>query len=268
MLDSMKAGDLLGLHEYWIDGADLSNPWHVGRWQLAPEIENVPKVITECGRDRVEGQGNSGWKGHCSAETMIDELRDYNSLLDDTVLGATVFTIGRVGEWRDFDATDLVPFIIREYAGQQLPDFALEHPIPGARISQRFGANPDYYAKHGLDGHNGLDFAADGWTRHGEVVTAAHSGYAVAGYSAGYGLYVYLWGDGLDTLYAHLAEVTLPTDRQIQDGDRVGRLGYSGTTIPRGIHGAHLHFGIRTKPYDFENGFRGYVDPQPFIEVG
>ena len=30
------------------------------------------------------------------------------------------------------------------------------HPIPGARVSQRFGENPEMYEAHGLSGHEGL----------------------------------------------------------------------------------------------------------------
>ena len=52
----------------------------------------------------------------------------------------------------------------------------LLHPIPGARISQRFGENPAMYTQYNLAGHEGVDFAAPV----GTPVRAAHDGVACA----------------------------------------------------------------------------------------
>ncbi len=118
VLGAMKAGDAVALHEYWIDRADLSNPWHVGRWRLVPELDGVPIVVTECGRDVAEGRGHAGWKGQVSENEYLDELREYGRLLDQfpNVLGATVFTGGRIyPQWKDFNVNDIWPRVVAEY---------------------------------------------------------------------------------------------------------------------------------------------------------
>jgi|GEM_PF-2689277 len=118
MLNAMRAGDWLGLHEYWSSRNDLTNPWHVGRWRLVPELDGIPIIVTECGRDVVEGQGAAGWKQTASAEEFLGDLRQYNALLAEfpRVRGGTVFTGGRIYEqWRDFDVNDLWPRVVAEY---------------------------------------------------------------------------------------------------------------------------------------------------------
>ena len=47
-------------------------------------------------------------------------------------------------------------------------------PIPNARISQRFGEHPAWYAPYGLAGHEGLDLAVP----IGTPVRVAHDGTA------------------------------------------------------------------------------------------
>jgi hypothetical protein len=285
MLDAMRAGDLLGLHEYWIDTADLGNVWHVGRWRLIPELASVPIVVTECGRDVVEGQGARGWKRTCDLPTMVGDLRQYNALLEQhpNVLGATVFTAGALGEWADFDANVLAPHIVAGYTGQPAPAQPLPpeppapepttafayHPMPDARVSQRFGENPAYYDAYGLAGHNGVDYAVprgqDVMAWHGAPVFAADSGRAVVVRSDGYGLYVYVYGAKYDTLYAHLSDVCIANDSQVKAGTVLGFVGYTGNCEPMGVKGTHLHFGVRDKPYHLSDGWRGYVDPLPLL---
>ena len=53
VLDVMQPQDLVGLHEYWADEADLLDPghWHVGRFTLVPELAGKQIIITEAGRD-------------------------------------------------------------------------------------------------------------------------------------------------------------------------------------------------------------------------
>jgi hypothetical protein len=79
MLDRMQLGDVrrtsdwLGLHEYWLDKADIEDPghWHCGRWKRVPQLANpdrpIPIVITECGRDYVEGKGRGRKVFHARA---------------------------------------------------------------------------------------------------------------------------------------------------------------------------------------------------------
>lgn len=281
MLDAMRDGDWLGLHEYWANRDGLHNPWHTGRWSMVPELMNrqVPIVVTECGRDRVEQAGAAGWRKTCGAEEYLDDLRQYNALLmqHDNVLGACVFTGGRIyDQWRDFEVNSIWRHVVNEYSqvspkpgpnpGPEPKPTGPMLPIPGARISQGFGANPGYYAKYGYRGHNGVDLAApdsrDYLAFHGTPVLAVEDGRAAVVYDAdGYGLYVYIYSANCDWLYAHLSEVLVSSGEQIKAGQIIGRVGYTGNTEPVGARGTHLHWGKRPKPYQLSNGYRGYVDP-------
>lgn len=129
------------------------------------------------------------------------------------------------------------------------------HPIPGARVSQRFGENPDAYAAYGLKGHEGLDLAAPV----GTPVRAAHDGVAslIRDHPV-YGNYILLDSDTVQTLYAHLS-AALRTGA-VRAGDKIALSGNTGTST-----GPHLHLGVRPKPIAYGNGYRGYVNPELYL---
>jgi len=145
-----------------------------------------------------------------------------------------------------------------------LPD-AVDHPV---RISQSFGENPAYYAQYGLDGHNGVDLAAHNSAHylryHGSRVLALAEGVAWVGQSDGYGTYVYITNDDVHVVYAHLADVAVRSGDTVRQGQMIGRVGYSGTTLPPDARGTHLHIGVRPVPLRLDNGMRGYVDPEEY----
>lgn len=279
VLDAMNAGDAVSLHEYYADSGDVTNPWHVGRYRMVPALVNKPIIITEAGRDSVEGKGYPGWKlAGISANAYLAELRAQGVIYDKdaNVLGWTVFTAGDLGQWANFGVNELAPIIAAEATPPPTPTPGtptvrkLLHPLIWSRVSQPFGANPAYYAKYGIRAHNGQDMAVpstcDVFQWHGAPVVAAHAGKAIiVRDDPSYGNYVYNWGTWCDTLYAHLAEGSLPASGQVREGDLIGWVGYTGNCIPSGIHGTHLHFGLRLKPYNLTNGYRGYVDPTPFL---
>jgi hypothetical protein len=133
----------------------------------------------------------------------------------------------------------------------------LRHPVPGARVSQPFGANPGTYRAYGLAGHEGIDYAVPV----GTPVLAAHDGTAwVRRGSDTYGDYVTVQSETVDTLYAHLSRVDVAQGQAVAAGDIIGLSGNTGRSF-----GAHLHFGVRPNPIDLLNGFKGWVDPERFL---
>ncbi len=133
----------------------------------------------------------------------------------------------------------------------------LQHPLPGARITQRFGEHPEAYAAFGLNGHEGLDFS----TQIGTPVRAAHAGRVTRAVDEnGYGLYVAITTDTMRTVYAHLSEAQVAGDSQVVAGQIIGLSGSSGNST-----GPHLHFGVCPLPRDWDNGYEGYVDPGPYL---
>jgi murein DD-endopeptidase MepM/ murein hydrolase activator NlpD len=124
---------------------------------------------------------------------------------------------------------------------------------PSYPISQRFGENPGVYARFGLAGHNGLDFACPT----GSVIFAALKGTVM--YSQedpdGYGLNVrLLHPGGWVTIYAHLRQVVARPGMTVRSGQLLGFSDNSGFST-----GPHLHFELR------EQGRA--VDPEPHLEA-
>jgi len=103
-------------------------------------------------------------------------------------------------------------------------------------------------------GHLGIDIAAG----EGAAIYAADSGVVVfAGWATGgYGYSVMIdHGNGYQTLYAHMSQVSASCGRSMGQG---GTIGYSGST--GNSTGAHLHFEVR-----YQGGFVNpwYILPAP-----
>lgn len=122
MLLAMGANDVIGLHEYWSDRADLENVWHVRRFTLPAVAANIGDrkiVVSECGRDEVEGRGRPGWQLTCSADEYLGDLRRLGELYDGcaNVIGATVYQTGSADpQWGPFNVWTLWPSVVAEYA--------------------------------------------------------------------------------------------------------------------------------------------------------
>ena len=108
--------DAIALHEYW--GNQGFSTWNALRYRRVHDWlagRHPPLIVTECGRDAVEG-GTPGWKlGGISGTQYVNEQLAYDAELsrDPYVLGATVFTTGGAPSgWGNFDVDDLVPLII------------------------------------------------------------------------------------------------------------------------------------------------------------
>lgn len=139
----------------------------------------------------------------------------------------------------------------------------LTHPIqdPALRvISQRFGDNPEDYARFGLKGHNGLDFAV----AVGTPIRAVDAGVLIEeGMDEdGYGLYAkvkHSWGE---SLYAHLSMIVIVKGHHVTAGHPLGKSGNTGNST-----GPHLHFAMRINPYKRGGDFDGYSDPLPYLSA-
>ena len=139
-------------------------------------------------------------------------------------------------------------------------------PFTGdAKVIQRWGDNPDYYAKvtyHGvsLRGYIGIGFELEV----GSQIIAPYEGRVVeTSYDfGGLGKYIKLehwWGE---SIYANLRSMS------VDSGQKVMRSQPIGTVAPIGSSpGGRLHFGIRIKPYDRLDGWGGFTNPLPFLYI-
>ena len=269
LLNEMRGGDtpdLVGLHEYWADYADISNRWHCGRWTMVPELAGKPIVVTECGRDQVEGHGKPGWKLSCDAATYLADLRAYSRLLNayPQVVGATVYQVGAIDpQWKPFDVTAIWPQGVSEYEGVTMPTptIVLICPIrPTPVITQPWMGHAIDYSPY--PGHNGCDFRA----AEGTVVRAMHAGECFTNQSAGYSGYgLRMWVKGKDTqgrpfwsLYGHLSRILAENHEKVSPGSILALSGNTGTSTA-----AHLHVGIET--VDVNPGWQDHQDRKSVV---
>lgn len=143
-------------------------------------------------------------------------------------------------------------------------DINLKPPFKGSYlVTFSFGAVPESeeikkkYQEWGIIGHNGIDYGLS----EGVEVLAADSGRVIqSGDNGEYGISITIehsWGI---SIYGHLKEVKVSSDTEIKQGDLVGLSGYTGFSS-----GPHLHFGIKLKDSDINNGYQGFSDPSQYI---
>lgn len=145
----------------------------------------------------------------------------------------------------------------------------MKHPIDRVHITQNFGLNPKVYKQFGLNGHNGIDYRTafqDETPKGKRYITAALTGEVIEvgnQGNAGYGIFVRMKHGKAQTIYAHLTKSYVKVGDKLNEGDRLGLSGNTGFST-----GPHLHFGFRPENWQeiYNDGFKGYVDPLPFIE--
>jgi murein DD-endopeptidase MepM/ murein hydrolase activator NlpD len=120
----------------------------------------------------------------------------------------------------------------------------LQWPLDNVRITQYFGNTP--FAASGAyngKGHNGIDLAASvGTPLHaalaGTVLGTGNTDAIRGCYS--FGKWVLIkHANGLDTMYAHLSQISVSQGQSVNTGDLIGYSGETGYAT-----GPHLHFGV------------------------
>lgn len=151
----------------------------------------------------------------------------------------------------------------------------LGNPLKWMKITQLFGVNGvNFYKKLGLDGHDGLDLRAKKPVKCFAVCDGVIVG---AGTDNSGGKYVKIESNQftvngkvikLRILYYHLSKVKVKIGKKVKKGKVVGLTGNTG----RYTTGPHLHFAIRVYyldkgswQADWTNGFKGRIDPLPFL---
>ena len=111
------------------------------------------------------------------------------------------------------------------------------NPIPGAKISSRFGHRKDPFNGRSAM-HSGMDFKAP----RGTPVRATGDGVIVkAGRKGGYGNVVEVQHkNGLISRYAHLSRISVKNGQRVNVGQMIGKVGSTGRST-----GPHLHYEVR-----------------------
>jgi murein DD-endopeptidase MepM/ murein hydrolase activator NlpD len=131
---------------------------------------------------------------------------------------------------------------------------------PGVYKTQGFGERPEFYKPS--KGHPGVDYGAPKRTPI-IAVKAARLEYGVD--PKGYGNFARLYTDEYEIIYGHMDGFE-GENRTVKEGEIIGYVGTTGNSS-----GYHLHFGIRKiingQVQDYQNGYFGYFDPEPFIKM-
>lgn len=145
--------------------------------------------------------------------------------------------------------------------------FKLLWPVKGQphTIGQRFGANPQNYAKFGLPGHEGIDLFAP----LGSDIVACADGIVKLGAMAlldypqgpAYGNQVRIThADGYETIYAHLNDIVVTVGQRVKSGDLLGHADNTGNSFGNHLHLTVKHIGSQTPGYPV-----GIIDPEPLL---
>lgn len=135
----------------------------------------------------------------------------------------------------------------------------LSYPLHGNYpITQIFGETTIDYSRYGLIGHAGIDW---GCPENTPVYASDAGKITKAEYERdGYGNHIVVSTDWGRYIVAHLNKMTIAINQKINKGDL---LGYSGST---GFStAAHLHFEIKPNGIDKDNGYKGAVNPMPYL---
>lgn len=65
------------------------------------------------------------------------------------------------------------------------------------------------------------------------------------------------WGS---SYYGHLSDFKVKVGENVKKGDHIGESGNTGVST-----GAHLHFGIKPKDTNVDNGYNGFVNPEEYV---
>jgi murein DD-endopeptidase MepM/ murein hydrolase activator NlpD len=110
----------------------------------------------------------------------------------------------------------------------------------------------------GWTGHVGIDFGLPEGT---EVLSVDNGEVILSGLNGDYGISVIIkhsWGT---SLYAHLCETKVSLNKKIKRGEIIGISGKTGSAF-----GPHLHFAIKPKNLNINNGYKGFINPNPYFK--
>jgi len=160
-----------------------------------------------------------------------------------------------------------------------MPNLQLRYAVKPLRVNQPFGANPEYYAKFGDQGHPGVDFYAPHATP--LYAPAAGGAFYTKDSHGGDGIYIRTPDNAspqYNVILWHLCSKDdpqyhplIPCDGSVTPVTLGQLIGYTDNTgAPYESSGDHLHFGLM--PCDFtgeplqpNNGFHGCIDPMSFF---
>ena len=167
---------------------------------------------------------------------------------------------------------------------------------PAGSITQFFGENPTLYARMNMKGHNGVVLVAE----HGTLMLAVEKGkiVEVKNDPNGYGKHVRFItsrsynGLNLEWTYGHCDDILVEVGMPVEEGEPIATMGNTGFVVSgktpfwkfNPYAGTHLHLGcrlveksaygwaypgssVKIRVPEYENGYKGAIDPLPYFNV-
>lgn len=113
------------------------------------------------------------------------------------------------------------------------------------------------YQEWGIVGHNGIDFGLPEGT---EVLACDEGTVTQVGDNGDFGISITIkhsWGT---SIYCHLQSFGILVNDHVAKAQVIGLSGKSGF-----VTGPHLHFGIQPNNSNTNNGYLGYINPNPYL---
>lgn len=140
------------------------------------------------------------------------------------------------------------------------------YPLDEIRITQEFGADPEFYGTLEQKGHNGIDLGCVSGTpvkASGDgIIEFEGWGNATWGGSAA-GVFCVINHGDVYTGYAHLQSTIVNKGQSVKQGQIIGYADSTGLST-----GNHLHFEFIGKPTNWGNGYAGRVNPSNYLNKG
>jgi len=204
-------------------------------------------------------------------EPKIPEESERNTI-DQVKEGEHLAVLGEKEGWVNVEYVRIgwvnAKYVVSEEEFESQPRFKFAHnPLREIFITQKFGLNPKLYSKWELAGHNGIDLRTrsddnpDNWKK--EVFAILSGKVIEAKNDLGHpnGKFIRLaHSEKSRSVYCHLDSVEVSIGQEVKAGDVIGISGNTGAS-----DGPHLHFGFCFPKPNINNGFRGYVDPEPYF---
>ena len=141
----------------------------------------------------------------------------------------------------------------------------IRQPFEGNHpVTFPFGVRPtetsiqEKFRKWGLIGHHGTDYMVATST---PILACDDGQVSQSGVNGDFGISVTIQHSWGESIYGHLSEAKVTTGQNLKKGELVGLSGESGV-----VTSPHLHFGIKPKNPELDNGYLGFIDPTPFIK--
>jgi len=144
-------------------------------------------------------------------------------------------------------------------------DHQIKLPFIGSYpISLNFAKTPDdpylqkEYESFGIVAHDGIDYSMPDNTN----ILASDRGIVISSGPGMYGETVVIFHRWGMSYYGHLSKVKVETGQIVETGEILGYSGHTGLAT-----GPHLHFSIKPKNPNFQNGYHGMIDPNTYLEL-